>query len=105
MGKGDENGASALHYAALDGHDHVCNLLLECDAAVNARDNDGITPLLLAAENGQPSAIAALIAARADVNACDWERRNTPVLLACLNGHELSCSLLVAAGAEVERPN
>lgn len=100
----DDNGATALHYAALEGHDHVVNVLVEWGADVNVCDYGDIRPIQLAAESGHTSAIAALIVAKADVNVYDQDL-NTPVLEAAINGHELACGLLAAAGADVLRPN
>lgn len=101
----DANGVSALHYAALEGQDHVCNVLLEWGASPGASDKSGVTPLHLAAENGHAVTTAVLISARADVNACD-EGFNTPLMLASMDGGNVStCALLAAVRADITRPN
>jgi len=41
-----------MHVASMSGHKEVTSLLLKCGANVNTADNDGKTPLILAAENG-----------------------------------------------------
>ena len=48
-------------------------LVNECGATVDARDSKGRTPLLYAAANGSPRAIARLIALGADEKAVDNE--------------------------------
>ena len=45
----DEDGWTALHWAARNGHDDVVQTLLENQATVNAKDNSGSTPLFWAA--------------------------------------------------------
>ena len=44
----DENGWTALHYAAVNGHKEIAELLIDNGAEVNAKDNSGYTPLYFA---------------------------------------------------------
>lgn len=44
----DFNGQTPLHAAARGGHAGVVTMLLQRGADANARDNDGLSPLLLA---------------------------------------------------------
>ena len=44
----DVNGWTPLHFAAVDGHKEVAELLITKGASVNAKDKDGRTPLDLA---------------------------------------------------------
>jgi uncharacterized protein len=74
--------------------------------AVNAAGPGGQTPLMLAAWLGQPTVVAALLAAGADVNAAD-ERGFTALFHGCYNadedrGHPQVVEMLVAAGADKE---
>jgi hypothetical protein len=48
LNNGDEDGWTALHLAALNGHDECIKFCIEMDANVNARNNKGCTPLHLA---------------------------------------------------------
>ena len=41
----DNKGKTPLHWAALSGHKDVVELLLASKAEVNAKNNDGQTPL------------------------------------------------------------
>lgn len=44
--------SSALHYAVQKNHPHVTEVLSKADAKAYLKDNNGITPLILAVENG-----------------------------------------------------
>ena len=53
----DQNGASALHYAAVSPSPAIVSLLLETDSSLAAvRDNDDFTPLVAAAVAPEPGA-------------------------------------------------
>ena len=47
VGAKDENGKTALHWAALTGHVDVAKVLIEKGADVDARDNDGWMGMLM----------------------------------------------------------
>ena len=49
----DSQGRTALHHAAMQGNLDIIDLLLDAGAEVKARDDHGMTPLLLAAANGR----------------------------------------------------
>lgn len=100
----DIHGAAPLHYAAIEGHDHVCKVLLEGGAWVNIEDDIGARPLHLAAENGHVSTIKVLIQAGADVNASDMSL-NTPLLVAAQSGDAITCAVLSAEGANALASN
>eukprot|EP00929_Paragymnodinium_shiwhaense_P023979 TRINITY_DN14889_c0_g1_i1.p1 TRINITY_DN14889_c0_g1~~TRINITY_DN14889_c0_g1_i1.p1 ORF type:complete len:330 (-),score=60.82 TRINITY_DN14889_c0_g1_i1:220-1209(-) len=100
----DNYGASALHYAALEGRGGVCRVLIDFGAKVNITDKSGVSPLQLAAENGHASTCGVLVQAGADVNTCDKDF-NTPVIAAAREGQQCTCRLLAAAGADVIHPN
>lgn len=58
----NSTGGTPLHDAALGGNADVIGLLLDHGAAVDARDNDeGATPLMLAASLGRSQAVAVLL--------------------------------------------
>jgi hypothetical protein len=95
----DACGASALHYAGLAGHDHVCEVLLAGGADPDIADATGIRPLHLAAEHGHLDCCRALLDAGASVNVRD-ERDETPLLLAVERRHIEVCCLLVQRKAD-----
>jgi ankyrin repeat protein len=74
--------------------------LLAKGADVNAKDDDGGTPLLIAVTLGNKEIAALLIANGADVNAKD-PRGTTPLHGAALRGHKEIVKLLIAKGADV----
>lgn len=62
-------GWSALHEAAGGGADNAVTALLAARAPVDARSNDGETPLFLAAQQSAEGTMRLLVAANADVDA------------------------------------
>jgi ankyrin repeat protein len=98
MQQPDKVGARALHYAALEGHHHVCEVLLANGSNPDIADGTGLCPLHLAAEAGHFDTCKALVDGGADVNVTDSES-TTPLLLAVESGHAEVCSLLTSARA------
>lgn len=67
----DANGWTALHHAAGQYSAGIAQHLVEAGADVNARGNDGVTPLLLAVRAGQSDVVEHLLKNGADINAAD----------------------------------
>lgn len=65
---GDVNktGWAPLHYAATNAHLEVMQLLLEHNAYIDAESPNGTTPLMMAAQYGNASAVKLLLEAGAD---------------------------------------
>ncbi|KAJ2989487.1 hypothetical protein NUW58_g3441 [Xylaria curta] len=61
----DNNGQTALHLAARNGHTPVVDTLLRHGTQVYAKDNSGQTALLLAAEKGRAEIVEILLAGHA----------------------------------------
>jgi ankyrin repeat protein len=60
-----------LHEAIWNGHPEMVDLLLKHGAPIEARDNDGLTPLLLAVKEGKEGIIPVLLKWSADMSATD----------------------------------
>ena len=82
----DENGVTALRFAAQFGHVDLARLLLDRGAKVDAASKDGMTPLMAAAEAGQAEAVALLLARGADANARAGAGGTTNALLLARKG-------------------
>jgi ankyrin repeat protein len=73
----DNEGYTALHYAADSEHDDIVQLLLRKGAAVDARSHNGVTPLMQAQ---LIRTVRVLLGAHADVNAADANGRTAALL-------------------------
>jgi hypothetical protein len=62
----DDNGYTALHYAAYQGHNDVVLALLRLGASPNERENDEATPLFLAAQQLRADVVRTLLDAGGD---------------------------------------
>jgi len=62
-------GRTPLHWAAIEGHKEIAELLIAEGADVNAKNNRDMTPLHQAARSGRKEVAELLIAKGADVNA------------------------------------
>src|SRR5665213_3326064 len=97
----DSQGCTALH-CAMDKRDNkpVVELLLASNAEVNAKFNNGFTPLHLAAVGGQKDVVELLIKNKADVNANDNDGL-TPLHIAAAKGYSDVVELLLTNKAVV----
>lgn len=66
-----DGGKTMLHFLSVLGKDRAMKILLDAGADVNARDNDGWTPLMAAVTQGYPGTARMLLEHGADVNARD----------------------------------
>jgi ankyrin repeat protein len=85
-------GSTALHLACYQGSNDCVELLLEAGAQIDARTNDGRTPLSVAVENGHAGTAMLLIVKGADCHSCDRRLLRTPLHWAVLSGF-LDCSI------------
>jgi Ankyrin repeats (3 copies)/Sel1 repeat/Ankyrin repeat len=95
-----EDGSTALHLAALEGHADIARLLLASGAAVNARGLREETPLHMAMYDARREVAEVLLANQADVNAQNAQGE-TPLHLAARKGHRELVVLLLDHGADV----
>jgi ankyrin repeat protein len=89
---------------AVRSQDHaVIRALLRQRTDVNARSDDGSTPLLWAAYLNDLTSTELLLGAGADANAAN-DLRMTPLSLACTNGNAALVARLLKAGANPNTP-
>ncbi|MCK5644078.1 MAG: ankyrin repeat domain-containing protein, partial [Gammaproteobacteria bacterium] len=74
---------------------------IQAGADVNVRNKYGVTPLMMASQNGHVEVVKLLLAAKANVNAVDKTDGVTPLLIASVKGHTEIVKLLIAAKADV----
>ena len=82
----------------------MAELLFDHGADVDVRDEHNMTPLHLAARQGQINIAKLLLERGADVNA-QAEHGLTPLYLAAYNGHPKTAALLLERGADVNARN
>jgi len=98
------DGFTPLHHAARRGWATIVLRLLEAGADPNAASVARITVLMAAADGGDQTTVAALLAAGAgaSLNTTSF-RRETALTLACSGGHAAAARLLLEAGAGTGR--
>ena len=101
VGSTDEEGETALHEAAENGHIEVCDYLIGRGAPLNARDDDGETPLHEAAGDGRLEVVKLLLASGAQLDPQDREGL-TPLAQAARNGKLEVVVFLVTHTARVD---
>ena len=93
-----QNGVMALHWASVNGHRNIAELLIQNGADVNVQINSGQTPLLLACQMGKKDVVALLLTKGADFNI--KFRNRSPLSYARDNDHTEIVELLRKHGAE-----
>ena len=88
-----------LHRAALNGHEQVCEVLLQPGAKVDALDDYQQTPLHFAAKYGFAQVCEVLLQHRAKVGALD-NCQQTPLHIAAKYGFAPVCEVLLQHGAD-----
>lgn len=103
-------GETALHLALTSGdalpetqakRGRIVEMLLAAGLDASTPDDEGLTPLHVAAVRGRVEALPALLAAKVDVNASDKVNR-TPLHYAAQGGHKAVIEQLLARGATVD---
>ncbi|KAL1909321.1 hypothetical protein Sste5344_004950 [Sporothrix stenoceras] len=97
----DQNTARQALLASYFGHDSVVKLLLEKGADVEAKAEDGRTPLSYAAAEEHEAVARLLFEKGADIEAKAYHNW-TPLFFAADGGHEAVTRLLLEKGADVE---
>ncbi|KAK6491861.1 ankyrin repeat and SAM domain-containing protein 6-like [Huso huso] len=97
----DEEGNTALQFAAASGHDNLVRFLLRKGASVDSRNHYGWTPLMQAARFGHLNVAHMLLENGAEINARN--RIGASVLtMASRGGHVSVVKLLMESGAFVD---
>lgn len=94
-----------LFEAAKLGRTDLIPLLVENGADVNAYEARGFTPLILAAYNGQPEAVEALIKAGADPCKPDLNQGNTAQMGVAFKGDDRIAARLLSEKCDVNTRN
>ena len=89
------HGGTPLHLAARRGDVKTAALLLAAGAAVDARDEEGCTPLLFAAAGGREDMARLLLENKADPNSLPTFQEVSPLHLAILSGKSTLVFLLL----------
>jgi ankyrin repeat protein len=84
----DDKGRTALHLAALLGHNDTALALIEQGVPLNVADSTGQTPLHIAAGKGNVELIEALLVGGADPTLTEKKQNLTPMMLAQRLGHK-----------------
>ncbi|KAH0545483.1 hypothetical protein FGG08_000484 [Glutinoglossum americanum] len=96
----DNEGRTALHYAALAGSVGIAEMLIQRGAEVGSEDHEGMTPLHRAVLAGSIDTTELLLKGEATVNAINSETL-TPLMLGSRWGYHAITGLLLEHGANV----
>lgn len=92
---------SRLLSAAEKGEPVIAQYLINCGADVNTQDNDGATPLILAACAGDSGVVEVLLNNGAEVNMSEMGG-NTALMMAAFFGDIDIVEILLSAGADID---
>jgi uncharacterized protein len=96
----EDDGATALMWAAQWNDLEAAGLLIESGADANLANDYGITPISMACLNGSTPMVEMLLRARATPNASQWSGE-TPLMTCARTGPVSSVRALLAGGADV----
>lgn len=95
------DGSTALHWAAYRDDLEMAKLLIAAGADMTAKTRLGdITPLFMAAKNGNAAMLGLMLTAKADANAANTNG-TTPLMLAAASGKTDAVKVLLDRGADV----
>lgn len=76
----DQDGWTALHWAAWSGFDALCEVLIKAGADINQAENNGYTPLMLAAMRGNAPTVELLLNDGAQIDVINVDKKNAHAL-------------------------
>jgi ankyrin repeat protein len=98
-----QNRHTALHLAAFNGNEDIINMLVDAGAALNIQDAAGLSPLMLAAVQGNEGAVKTLSKRDgANLELRDAKSGSTALMLAAESGDMECLHALLDAGADIE---
>jgi len=98
----NDNGWSAIHWAAHGGHDGAVACLVDNDCNIDLRDDDGWTALHHASSQGCDAACTVLVNSGSDIDEkATGTFGRTPLMLAAWNGHASTVLSLINNGAAI----
>jgi ankyrin repeat protein len=95
------DGTTALHWAVRVDDLDMADMLIRAGAKVSAATREGVTPLQLAAMNGNAAMLVKLVKAGADSNAPLTESGDTALMMASRTGKTDAIMALLEIGAQV----
>src|SRR5688572_11944311 len=95
----EADGTTALHWAVRADDAEMVQVLLRAGARADVANRNLITPLSLAAINGNRAIVEALVAAGADVNRL-LPQGQTALMMAARAGHDEAVDVLLSRGAD-----
>lgn len=102
VSQADVYGRQPLHYAAINGHASVCQLLLTSGADPTVADLDGYTPIIYSITNGRDSVVQTFIDEGVNFETpISTNEDLNPLSLACQFGHEDIAKKLLQRGAKI----
>ncbi|CAN0019940.1 unnamed protein product [Scytosiphon promiscuus] len=94
-------GAIPLHFAAQHSNlDIIDRLLSEAPSTINRTNNDGVTPMCIAALKGQEKAVLHLLSLGASDKATLDDNNMSALFMAAQEGHSAVCRILIGKGLE-----
>ncbi len=96
----DQNGATALMFAAYNGHSEIVLFLLDAGAEIDQRDYLDRTALLYGSTGPFPETVKILLDRGADPNRVDSDEHFSPLMHAAAEGHLDVVKVLIAHGAD-----